>query len=925
MSALAWGYDDMKLSRNSWTRLLTIALGGALTLGAGLTAGKFFDAREVDAASTLLKSYNFLDGGSSSNGAYAGTNIATNVGYAADNPGGTSGTTAWEADYANLSMTTATRLGGKLVSAVQTDNTTAWANIKTTFTFSPIIEKVEILGTVTFGTAGNTTALYLQSSTTGTTWTTQSTTTSKSGTITFDSMTIPATSYLRFGIALTASSTNSGIAFTGIRVYQQDGVSKTLSSIAVTTQPTNKSYYNGDSFNPAGMVVTATYSDSSTANVTASCTYTPSPLTTGTTSVTVSYTEGTTQTATITGITVAAISPASIVVKTQPTQTTFEVGNTFSSSGLVVTVTYENSSVRDYSTGFSTDLDSHVFVAGDIASGVVVTVSYTENSVTKTTTYTIDVIAATESVQITRAAFGSGSGYTDSQWSVTASTSETVLGQAAIYLDSTAYMQLRNTSLPHPSNTTVMPGKITQINITMHSAGSLRAWTPYVSSSTALNASNYSSSGTALSTQSHAAVSTTLSWDVSTANSYKYFYLSLADGSTNIASIVIKYAPNSEVFGTLDSIAIASPASKLSYVVGETFSSDGLALTATDTEELTKSVTSGFTTNYDAHTFVSGDVGTKSVTISYTEAEVTKTTSYNIEVLPAPVYTHDFTVAGNRFTGKANVAGTIGYEKMSSTASGLVLSYLLESNTSNVYVGNSTSGSQMGSSTNPSKNFSLRTGFIHSSNTVGIVKISVVISGFSGTIGNLSAKVGNTAFGDSVEYGAEADQVYTFTSATAVSGHISLDFDNTSHRGVLLRSITIWANEDATSAPAVAFADSVEALDTCSCTETDVTTLRGNFNALSAGNQTLLNSLLIDDYANGDSAHASAPTFNRMSAYAKWAYLNDLYPEAAGTLSTNADGDPAKLALLTSVIVGVVGLSAIAGFYFVGKKKTLAK
>lgn len=72
---------------------------------------------------------------------------------------------------------------------------------------------------------------------------------------------------------------------------------KTLSSIAVTTAPTKTTYESGDAFDPAGMVITATYGDSTTAVVTG---YTYSPETiTASGSVTVSYTEnGVTRTAT---------------------------------------------------------------------------------------------------------------------------------------------------------------------------------------------------------------------------------------------------------------------------------------------------------------------------------------------------------------------------------------------------------------------------------------------------------------------------------------------------------------------------------------------------------------------------------------------------------------------------------------------------
>ena len=66
----------------------------------------------------------------------------------------------------------------------------------------------------------------------------------------------------------------------------------TLSSIAITTAPTKTTYTEGETFDATGMVVTATYADSSTDDVTASCTFSPSTaLTTSDTEITVSYTE----------------------------------------------------------------------------------------------------------------------------------------------------------------------------------------------------------------------------------------------------------------------------------------------------------------------------------------------------------------------------------------------------------------------------------------------------------------------------------------------------------------------------------------------------------------------------------------------------------------------------------------------------------
>jgi uncharacterized protein YjdB len=212
---------------NSSTGVITgVALGTSVIRataqdGSGVTGEETITV----ANNSLYRSFNFLNGGDNNNGTYSFTNLTTNVSYASDNPTGTSGTTAWEADYANLNLTTETRLGGQLVSTVQTDDTTAWSNIKSKFTFDASIDVVKIFGAFKFGTAGNTTKVYLQSSFNGTTWTTvqelnppAGTSSGTSSTLVFDGFTIAANSYVRIGVAVTPSGTNSGLAFTKLSV-----------------------------------------------------------------------------------------------------------------------------------------------------------------------------------------------------------------------------------------------------------------------------------------------------------------------------------------------------------------------------------------------------------------------------------------------------------------------------------------------------------------------------------------------------------------------------------------------------------------------------------------------------------------------------------------------------------------------------------
>jgi hypothetical protein len=110
---------------------------------------------------------------------------------------------------------------------------------------------------------------------------------------------------------VTGSYTYSGVTKTvevsGLTVSA--GTGKTLLSISSSGSLTTTSYTSGQSFNPAGLTITANYEGGSTADVTSQVTWVPSTLSVGVTSVTGSYTEGgVTKTVNISGITVTASS-----------------------------------------------------------------------------------------------------------------------------------------------------------------------------------------------------------------------------------------------------------------------------------------------------------------------------------------------------------------------------------------------------------------------------------------------------------------------------------------------------------------------------------------------------------------------------------------------------------------------------------------
>ncbi|MEG0779500.1 MAG: bacterial Ig-like domain-containing protein [Oscillospiraceae bacterium] len=75
-----------------------------------------------------------------------------------------------------------------------------------------------------------------------------------------------------------------------VRMARFDEIGATLSSIAITTPPTKTRYVGGERFDPAGMVVTAKYTNGATKVITGGCTWSPETITAAGT-VTVSFTE----------------------------------------------------------------------------------------------------------------------------------------------------------------------------------------------------------------------------------------------------------------------------------------------------------------------------------------------------------------------------------------------------------------------------------------------------------------------------------------------------------------------------------------------------------------------------------------------------------------------------------------------------------
>ena len=172
--------------------------------------------------------------------------------------------------------------------------------------------------------------------------------------------------------------------------YKEGTVTKTaeytisvaaLNSITITGTPTKKNYYEGDSFVPTGLTVTANYSNGSSVDVTKDVTWSPSPLTAGIEEVTATYSG---KTAKVSGITVSAVSLVSISTSGQSEELKQNV--TFVYNG-TCTALYSNGSTKTV----TPQVDSSQVNMSKIGT-YTVTLSYTEGGITKQTTYQVSVV-----------------------------------------------------------------------------------------------------------------------------------------------------------------------------------------------------------------------------------------------------------------------------------------------------------------------------------------------------------------------------------------------------------------------------------------------------------------------------------------------------------------------------------------------------
>jgi len=149
---------------------------------------------------------------------------------------------------------------------------------------------------------------------------------------------VTATNISGFDSSKVGSQTVTVTVYGQTATFTMNVIAKSVTRIAITAPPTKTAYVEGQNFDAAGMVITATYNDATTAVVTRYSINPAGALTMEDTKVIVSY-EGKTTDQTIT---VAAKALTGIEITTKPTKIEYIVGQSLDLTGMVVTGKYND-------------------------------------------------------------------------------------------------------------------------------------------------------------------------------------------------------------------------------------------------------------------------------------------------------------------------------------------------------------------------------------------------------------------------------------------------------------------------------------------------------------------------------------------------------------------------------------------------------
>ena len=521
--------------------------------------------------------------------------------------------------------------------------------------------------------------------------------------------------------------------------------------------------------------------------------------------------------------------------------------------------------------------------------------------------------AATHTVTITRSNFPSGAlAYgTDDKWTATGTDGTALEGYFDLYATANQDNMQTRTKTPignYFHNTVAFPGPITKIELTGASEGASRQWTPFLSVSTIMTKSNYASDGA-----SQGALGVGPNeykyWDVASGDGFHFIYLNMTGGAAYLSEIKITYEVSSATFGTLSGINLNEDGVAKDFLVGQTFSSDGLVVQAYDDTipPVTKFV-STFITDFDGVTFASSHSGTNVVTVSYTEGGVTVTATYNIVVTEAQVLSAINNLSGIHF-GATYALGSPDNDVAMKAEHGTYFSSYTAT-----YAGGNLVEEAI------TQLFTIEIGAVQNTFALKLTngpKVGEYIS-YSGSSNALyTSDTLNNNSSWTIVFETDGSAVIT---NVAVNNR-KIQYNSDYPRFAAYKSTTLLA-------PIKLFvADStIDATVSADRLATEINDGRGN-SAQGSCEELLgiFNGALNQLSTDAKSIFNTSTDAKYVNARARLAYLNSWVAAQPGSNPTRqSTSDQSRNNLVAVISIGAIGLTSILGYYFVSKKKKLS-
>ena len=361
----------------------------------------------------------------------------------------------------------------------------------------------------------------------------------------------------------------------------------------------------------------------------------------------------------------------------------------------------------------------------------------------------------------------------------------------------------------------------------------------------------------------------------------------------------------------ITSLRVENMPNKVSYVTGDALNLDGLKVIANYNVGESADVTAAVTTD-PADGEILTQAGSIAVKVTYEGHE----TSFNINVEEGPDYSFEFTKQDFNKPNQTKMLGDISWTLNAKFSGGTYFGM-------DTYSGR---GFQIGSKNDKASEVSLRTTNLFLASTDGalVQKVVVNASGATNINANLEVRIGDTFIGTAKKLTTNATD-YTFVATEPLMGHVEVLLTPASGSnlgaGAYIKSITIYAdetNEDASLALLVA--QEIEAADVC---KDDLVALQGVKDSYDLiEDKALINYILLDDYADGDTDHSDAKVYNRLTVEEKMAAIESaIATKSIEASSFGVFGDNNNTTFITLLsLASLIGVGGI-GFFFLKKKK----